>query len=401
MANSNLTPDVVTKEALTILHNNIAFSRNANRQYDNSNEMGGQKNGGSVKIRLPNKYTTSTGAALAVQDNVESSVTIATTTQRHVDTNFTSEELTLDIDTFSERILEPGISVLAAMFDYDVMARTLDIANSAGTPGTTPSSAADLLEAQKFLNYFATPQSRRFGVINEDANASVVDGASNIFNTAGKGDDMYKAGLITSNMLGYQELSMSQSVRKHTTGDYGGTTLVDDTVAEGDSSINIDGLTVATAQIKAGDVFTIAGVFSVNPQTKQSTGQLQQFVVTADATAATSNADLSVSPSFYAGSGALQNISALPADNAAVTFLGAANTTYPQNIVFHKDTFVVATTDLIMPDGVDFASRQVLDGVSMRLVRQYRIGTDDIPCRIDILYGSVTTRPETGCRLWG
>ena len=153
--------------------------------------------------------------------------------------------------------------------------------------------------------------------------------------------------------------------------------------------------------IKAGDVFTIADVYSVNPETKQSTGQLQQFVVTADATGASNEATVSVYPTMYAGSGGLQNIDALPVNNAAVTWLGTQSTAYPQNLAFHKDTFVVGTTDLEMPDGVHFSSRQVMDGVSMRLVRQYRIGNDDIPCRIDILYGGVVARGETGCRIWG
>ncbi len=404
MANSLLTPDVVTKDALTILHNNIVFCRNVNRQYDDSNVTAGQKNGGSIRIRLPNKYTTSTGAALSAQDTIENYVTISTTTQRHVDTNFTTVELTEEIDTFAERILEPGMSVLGSMMDYDVMARALDVANSVGTPGTTPDEAADLLSAQKYLNYFATPGSQRYGVVNPDANAALVGGATNIYNTAGKGDQMYRSGLIASGMLGYDELSMSQNVRTHTNGAFAGTVLVDDaSIATGDSTIGMDAFTDAAPTVKAGDVFTIAGVYSVNPETKQSTGQLQQFTVTADATGSTNAiGTVSFSPTIYSSaSGALQNVDALPVDDAAVTFLGTASTAYPQNIVFHKDTFVVATTDLEMPEGVHFAARQVMDGISMRVVRQYRIGTDDIPCRIDILYGSVTTRPETGCRLWG
>lgn len=403
MANSNLTPTVVTKEALTILHNNIVFCRNVNRQYDDSNTMGGQKNGGAVKVRLPNRYTTSTGAALSIQDNVENSVTIETTVQRHVDLNFTTVELTEDIDNFSERIIEPAVSVLASMFDYDVMARTLDVANSSGTPGTTPSSAADLLAAQKYMNYFATPQSRRYGCVNEDANAALVSGASNIYNTSGKGSDQYKSGLIANNQLGFQELNMTQSVRTHTNGAFAGTVLIDDAaIAAGDSTIGMDAFTDAAPTIKAGDVFTIAAVFSVNPETKQSTGTLQQFVVTADNTGATNEIPaVAFSPALNSTANGLQNIDALPVDGAAVTFVGTASTAYPQNIAFHKDTFIVATTDLEMPDGVHFSAREVMDGISMRCVRQYRIGTDDIPTRIDILYGSTTARPETACRIWG
>jgi hypothetical protein len=158
-----------------------------------------------------------------------------------------------------------------------------------------------------------------------------------------------------------------------------------------------------------GDVFTIAGVYAVNPQTKQSTGELQQFVVTNAATAAggqitggTGTGQLQFSPAIYtSSSGALQNVDAMPVDGATVTVTGSASTQYPLNIAYHKDAFVLATTDLIMPDGVDFKARNVVDNISVRLVRQYRIGQDDIPCRIDVLYGYVAHRPEMACRVIG
>jgi hypothetical protein len=404
MSNSNLTPTVVTKEALTILHNNLVFTRNVNRQYDDSNTVGGQKNGGSVKVRLPNKYITSTGAALDVQDNAENSVTLTQTTQRHVDTNFTTSELTNDIDTFSERILQPGISVLASMFDYDMMAIAYKgVANSVGTPGTTPATTAPLLDAHKYMNYFGTPQSQRCMVMNPDANAGLVAGLQGLFNPQGKIAENYNSGVMSMNQLGYRELAMSQSTPTHTNGAFGGTVLIDGTVStEGSTTIHVDALTAAAAELKAGDTFTVAAVYSVNPETKQSTGKLQQFTLTADATAASNEVDLIVTPAMYtSASGGLQNIDAFPQDGAAVTFVGTASTAYPQNLAFHKDFMCVGTTDLEMPDGVHFSARQVMDGVSMRLVRQYRIGNDDIPCRIDILYGGVVARGETACRVWG
>lgn len=404
MANSNLTPTVVTKEIGRILHNNLVFCRNINRQYDNSNTMGGQKNGGSIKVRLPNKYTTSTGAALSVQDNVEQSVTIPSSTQRHVDINFTTQELTQDIDNFSKRILEPAASVLASMVDYDAMSLYQGIGNSVGTPGTTPATALALLNAHKYMDYFATPRSQRYATVNPDANASLVDGLKGLFNAQGTISENYKMGSMANNQLGFQEIAMSQSVRTHTTGAFAGSVLVNEGsgVTEGDSVLSLDAFTDAAPTVKAGDVFTVAGVYSVNPETKESTGQLQQFVVTADKTGSTNAiADVAVSPAMYAGSGGLQNISALPADGAAITFVGSASTAYPQNIAYHKDAFILATTDLEMPEGVHFSAREVMDGLSMRLVRQYRIGTDDIPCRVDMLYAYVTAREQMATRIWG
>lgn len=413
MANAALNPTVVTKEALTILHNNITFCRNVNRQYDNSNSLGGQKNGGSIKVRLPNKYVTNTGAALATGDNldtVEKSVTITQSTQRHVDTSFTSQELTQDIDTFSERILQPGVSVLASMFDYDVMAETLAISNSVGTPGTTPATAGVLLDSHKYMNYFAVPQSNRFACLNPDANASMVDGLKGLFNNGSTLSDQYKSGLMANNQLGFKEMSMSQNVRSLTTGTrlLTDTMLIDeDIVTEGGTTVDIDGVT-GTETVVVGDVFTVAGCFSVNPETKASTGKLMQFTVTAAKSAAGNQfTALAFQPAVYtSASEGLQNVTGSSPATAfvngnAVTFLGEPGVAYAQNIAFHKDTFVVATTDLEVPEGVHFAAREVMDGISMRIVRQYRIDTDDIPCRIDLLYGAVAARPETACRIWG
>lgn len=406
MANSTLKPDVITKEALVILHNNLTFCRNVNRQYDNSNEMNGQKNGGAIRIRLPNQYLTSTGAALSVQDTVERKVDLPAGTQRHVDTNFTTKELTLDIDTFSKRILEPGISTLASVMDWDVYsARSVEVGNSVGTPGTTPATARVLLDAHTKLSNSATPLSMRNCMVNPEANASLVDGLKGLFHSTSALDGQFKSGLMGNNILGYRDFSMSQSVGAFTTG----TRLLTDTllvdegggVAEGDTTLDVDGVS-GTETLKKGDVFTVAGVYSVNPETKVSTGQLYQFVVAADVTAAGNQWTITVGSAMYASAtDARKNMSALPADGAAVTFIGSPNTDYAQNMAFHEDAFILATTDLEMPEGVHFSAREVMDGVSMRLVRQYRIGTDDIPTRIDILYGSVTARPEMACRIWG
>jgi hypothetical protein len=149
-------------------------------------------------------------------------------------------------------------------------------------------------------------------------------------------------------------------------------------------------------------VFTIANVFAVNPQTRESTGSLQQFTVTAASTAAGGAwTNIAISPAMFTSSNALATINAFPQDGAAVTFLGAASSQYAQNLVYHKDAITFATADLLMPQGVDMASRQVHNGISMRIVRQYDINNDRLPCRIDVLYGFSTIRPQMACRIWG
>lgn len=408
--NSALTPDIITKEALAILHNNIVFVRNVNRQYDNSNTLGGQKNSGAIRIRLPNKYVTNSGAALATGDTIdtiEKAETLTVGTQTHVDTSFLTEELTNDIDTFSERILAPGISVLASTFDYQMMQIAYKgVGNSVGTVGTVPATAKVLLDAHKYMNYFATPMNQRYACLNPDANAGLVDGLKGLFNSVGTISDNYRNGLMADNQLGFREMSMSQSVAVHTCGTrLQGTDAfaMDGATAEGATQLVVDTVS-GTETITAGDVFTIANVYSVNPETKQSTGQLAQFVVKNAETASGNQwtIDLLDQQTIWTStSEGLQWLDSLPADGALVNFIGSASATSPQNLAFHKDFMCVGTTDLEMPNGVHFASRQVMDGISMRIVRQYRIDSDDIPCRIDLLYGGVVTRPEMACRIWG
>jgi len=414
MSNTILTPTVVTREIGVILHNNLRFCRNINRQYDDSHKMTGQADGGSIKLRLPNQYTTTTGAAIAVQDTTESSVTLTRGTQRHVDTNFTTNELTQSLDDFSERILKPATTTLASNIDHDAMSMTLSVANSVGTPGTTPATALIWLQAGAKMSDFATPESQRYAALSPTANAATVDGLKGLFHSGADVSKQYKAGMMGMNVLGYDEWFSSQNVRSLTTGSGAASTvLVDEpsstNLVEGTRILDMDISGGASETMVVGDVFTIGSVYSVNPETKQSTGSLQQFVVTNAATASsgqftggTGTGQLQFWPPIYtSASGALQNVDSMPANNDAVTIIGGASTAYPQNIVYHKDAFVLATADLEMPQGVHFAAREVVDDISIRVVRQYRIGTDDIPCRIDVLYGYVAFRPEMACRVWG
>ena len=203
-------------------------------------------------------------------------------------------------------------------------------------------------------------------------------------------------------VLGFDEINMSQSIKQFTTGSRtatGGTTSAAVT-SEGATSIAITGAG-ANGTVKAGDVFTVAGCYAVNPQTRESTGSLFQFVAVADVTLDGSGAGTITVAPVYSSAHALATVNTLPASSQAVVFLGAASTQYPQNLVYHKDAITFATADLLLPQGVDMASRQVHNGISMRVVRQYDINNDRLPCRIDVLYGYSTIRPQMACRLWG
>ena len=402
MANSILTIDMITRKSLEILENNLVISRNVNRQYDDSFAVEGAKIGSTLRIRLPDRALVTDGAALQVQDDNEQFTTLTVSTQKHIGVNFTSAELTMQLDDFAERVLKPRVSQLASSVDADVATAYKGIYNSVGTPGSTPSTSSVLLAAQQKLNEFATPMSPRYATVNPAANAGLVEGLKGLFNPTGTISRQFKNGMMGEGVLGLDEINMSQSIVQHTTGVTPTAPIVATAVTtEGSTSLAIS-FTSGSPTFKIGDVFTIAGVFAVNPQTRQTTGSLQQFVVTADVTvSSTTTATLSVQPPMYTSANALATINAFPAASAVLTFLGGSATAYPQNLIYHKDAITLATADLLLPQGVDMASRQVHNGISLRIVRQYDINNDRMPCRIDVLYGFNAVRPVTAVRLWG
>jgi hypothetical protein len=402
MANSILTIDMITRKALEILENNLVLTRNVNRAYDDSFAVEGAKIGSTLRIRLPDRALVTDGAALQVQDDNEQFTTLTVSNQKHIGVNFTTAEMTMQLDDFAERVLKPRISQLASSIDADVANSFKNIYQSVGTPGVTPATSAVLLAAQQKLNEAAAVMSPRYATVNPAANAGLVEGMKGLFNPTDTISKQFKNGMMGMGVLGFDEINMSQSIKQFTTGSRNATGTVGTTVtAQGSNTIVLAGVGNALT-IKAGDVFTVAGVFAVNPQTRESTGSLQQFVVVADVTSSSGGAaTVTVSPAMYTSTHALATIDSFPASGAVTTFVGAASSQYPQNLIYHKDAITFATADLLMPQGVDMASRQVHNGISMRIVRQYDINNDRLPCRIDVLYGYSVIRPQMGVRLWG
>jgi len=393
---------MITRKCLEILENNLVISRNCNKEYDDSFAVEGAKIGSTLRIRLPDRALVTDGAALQVQDDNEQYTTLTVSSQKHIGINFTSAELTMQLDDFAERVLKPRISQLASSVDADVANAYKSIFNTVGTPGTTPATALVLLQAQQKLNESATPMSPRYATVNPAANAGLVNGLSGFFNPAGTISRQFKTGMMGEGVLGYDEMNMSQSIVNHTTGNFPASPIVATTVStQGQATLDIS-FSSGTKTVKQGDIFTIAAVYAVNPQTRLSTGSLQQFVVTAD-NSVTSNTTmtLAISPAIYTATNALATVDSFPASSAVITFVGTASTVYPQNLVYHKNAITLATADLLLPQGVDMASRQVHNGISMRIVRQYDINNDRMPCRVDVLYGFNTIRPPMACRMWG
>ena len=401
MSNSILTIDMITRKALEILENNLVLTRNVNRQYDDSFAVEGAKIGSTLRIRLPDRALVTDGAALQVQDDNEQYTTLTVASQKHIGVNFTSAELTMQLDDFAERVLKPRISQLASSIDADVANSYKNIYASVGTPGTTPSTSLVLLQAQQKLNESAAVMSPRYATVNPAANAGLVEGMKGLFNPTDTISRQFKNGMMGMGVLGFEEINMSQSIKQHTTGAWGTSITVTSTVStQGQATLPIS-FTGGSQSWNVGDVFTIASVYSVNPQTRESTGSLQQFTVTSAVTGASATTTLGISPAIYTSANALATVDSFPQANAVVTMLGSASSQYAQNLVYHKDAITFATADLLLPQGVDMASRQVHNGISMRVVRQYDINNDRLPCRIDVLYGYSAIRPAMACRIWG
>jgi len=399
MANALLTPTAVTRESLRVLHQKLNFIGSINRQYDDSFAKEGAKIGDSLKIRLPNQYTVRTGATLATQDTTETSTTLQVATQKGVDLNFTSVDLTLDLDDFSKRIIDPAMSVLAANIESDALSMYKDIPYEISDVGAAI-AYRNVLDARKTLVDNLCPMDSNNSVcLDTQANVDLVDALKGLFNDPKEISKQYKEGYM-GKQSGFSFME-NTLLPIHTTGTDDGTGdyLVNGASQTG-ASITVD---TGAGTFKQGDVIYLTGVNRVHPETKATTGILQPFVVTADV--GTSATSIPISPSIVT-SGATQNVSGSPADNAPVlkvesdraTAIGAG-ADYRVSLAHNKDAFTFATADLVMPTGVDFAAREVFDGISMRIIRDYDINNDKFPCRLDVLYGYKTIRPELACRL--
>ena len=407
MANTILTPTAVTRKALAILHNKLVFAKTINRQYDSSFANEGGKIGTTLKIREPNQFAVRTGAVIDTQDVSETSQTLTVATQKGVDVSFSSVELTMSMDDFSERILEPAMSRLAAEVEKDALEDMMpDVYNHTGTAATTPASLTAVLNGGVRLAQGLAPSADRHLLLDPVAMAATTASVAAYFQKASEIERAFSEGYI-GRASGFKWWE-SAMVPSHTNGTRTDTTPVVNTstgITSGTAVITMTAFADGTTYT-VGDVFTVADVYAVNPETKQVYSHLQQFTVTAAETE-TGSGDMSpaVSPTPIT-SGAKQNVSLVSAGagkavlNLTAGGSSAASATYTQNLAYHKDAFTLVTADLEMPKSV-WGSRQVFDGISLRLVRDYDIVNDKHPARFDVLYGYKTLRPEWACRVRG
>ena len=422
MANTLLTISKITNEALMVLENVLTFTSEVDRNYDDQFAVVGAKIGATVNVRRPGRFIGTTGPALNVEDLNETSVPVTLSTQFHVDTQFTTQDLALSLDMFSDRILKPAVAAIANKIDFDgTTTAALNTANIVGTAGTPPTGLYTYLSAQAYLDSEGAPRDgRRSCIVEPFTSATIVDSLKGLFVPTAEISSQYTKGLMGRDSGG-MNWKLDQNIVSQTFGNFSSSTVtasVATTTATGfltsgwasQSTITLTAANTGTINLNAGDTFQIAGVYAVNPQNRQAygTNKLRSFVVkSAVSVASGASVSVIVSPAVISG-GQFQNVSIpVPAASAAVTFFASQynasgnGLVSPQNIVMHKNAFTMAMADLELPEGVHFAGRASDKeiGLSMRVVRQYTINNDSIPTRVDVLYGWAPLYPELACRV--
>jgi hypothetical protein len=411
MANTTLTASIIAAEALMILDNNLVMANQVFRELEGeySKSINGYKPGATITVRRPTDFTVRTGAVASIQDVVEGTTSIVVNKQKGVDFKFTSTELTLNIKDLSKRVLKPAMVQLANSVDQDLMALYQAVPGWVGTPGQLVNSYADFAKAPERLDEFAVPLSDRSAVLSPADHWGLLGSQTTLF-LEGPASGAYREASLGK--IGGIDTYMAQNVPTHTVGVATGTPLVNgaaqnvlyDTVKDTyTQSLITDGWTNSiTGIVKAGDVFTIANVFAVNPVTKATLPFLRQFVVIADANsgATTGPATLTISPPIIT-SGAFQTVSVVPADNAAITVVGTGSTGYRQNMVFHRNAFALAMVPMEKPAGATDVARKTYKGLSVRVIPYYDGVNDVSSYRLDILYGVKAIDPRLAQRLSG
>lgn len=391
------------------LKNQLGFTKNVNKQYDDRFAKSGGKVGDTINIRKPSRYEVTSGAVLNIQDSQDQSVALTLDQHKHVGLAFSQKDLSLSIDEFKDRHIKPAVTALANAVDYaGYAAMYKQVYSSVGVPSASalPSTLKGFTQAKAKMALLGAPQDELNAIVDPLVEASLVEGLKSLFQSSEQIKKQYEKGI-----MGYaagSKFISSANVAKHTIGALGGTPLMNGSTSAGATTLVTDGWTAAAAtRLKAGDVISIGSVYAVNPQTRVSTGELAQFVVTADvASDGSGNLTIAIDRAIYA-SGPYQNVDALPADGAAITVFGHAssyaNIVAPQNLVFHKDAFVLGCADFELPKGMDMAARasDPESGLSLSLVRGFDIYNHRTVTRLDILFGWKCVYPEFACRVVG
>jgi hypothetical protein len=399
-------PGVIAGLAAKMLSDKVQFCKTIDKadeaDYNGKNDY---QAGDTIYISKNARFVSGTNADItsAIQDVKEEKVALTLDERRVTGIALTSAEIATEaaLKSWAKRILDPAVSEMAQKIESSFLDKAMDATyNSVGSAGSTVFDMDTILSAGQKIDEFACPDlDNRYCLLNPAAQRSAINANKGLFNNTTEVGQQYIKGRMGQGM-GFEFLS-NNLLPTHTNGNDVVFEVRTTVSTEGQSTLVVEALTTTTGTVKKGTVFTIAGVNAVHPITKTDLGYLQQFVVTADATADGSGyATLSVSPSFYtSASNGLQNITAFPVDGAAITPVGAASTAYVQNLAYHKSAFRMVSVPLVKPDGTDMAAQKTVDGLTIRVIRDYDVLTDKLIMRLDFLGGIAAVRPEWAVRI--
>lgn len=403
MSNNLLTIAMITQESLRVLSNTLTFTGKVNRQYDDQFAKSGAKIGQTVSIRKPAQYTVNQGPVINIQAQNETYTQLTLNRQWNVGLAFTSAEKTMSLDMYSDRVIKPAVIAIANQIDYEGMQLLRQVYNQTGTAGTaiTKTTANDAaLDAGVALdNSLAPRDGMRSLIVSPKYSGLLVSNNISTFNPSGVIGDQYTRGSMTT-ALGF-DIAMDQNCPSFTNGTFAGSPVTTTTASMSASSVAVTGFTSSSVALVGGEIFTIAGVYSVNAQNKQSTGVLQNFVVAAPVTDTAGAATISFYPAIVTDGGA-QNVVVVGAGSGkALTFSGASGANTVFSAAFHRDAFVFGCADLEVPGGVNqaFVARDPDLGLSVRVAEAWDVRTDQFITRLDILGGWATLYPQLACRI--
>lgn len=396
---------IIAKTGAKLFEDNLTFCKSIAKADESDFEgKNGFKAGATININLPMRSipTSTFDQTGTIQEIIEGTkpLTLDIISSQAFEVNTQEFATEIGLQNVMNRIIKPAAVSMAHDFENKVLAKATDaIFNSVGTPGSNTFDVDIILSARQKLNENLCPKNsdERFFLFNSRAGRAAVGARKGLFQSSSEIAKQYKEGYVgMADGFNWLETEMTQT---HTNGNDVVFEVRTTVNTQGASEIVVEGLTTTTGTVTKGTVFTVAGVFAVNPQTKVVSDELQQFVVTADATADGSGyATLSVSPAMYT-TGSLKNISAFPADGSAITPVGAATGAYKQNIAFHKNSFRLATVPLIMPKNAEFASQYTYNGMTFAVVYDWDQIKRSMVLRLDVLGGLCEERPEWACRV--
>lgn len=402
MSNSLLTINMITREAIRLWRNSNAFIQNVDMQYDDSFAKTGAKIGTALRIRLPNDFTVRTGAAASVQDTAEQSTTLVLATQKGVDVSFSTAERTMSLDDYSKRILGPMVNNLAGAVAADVMSGVEGgvcnfVSNLDASGNVITANSGTFLNAGAALDNNSAPLGRWCTVLDPNSMADVVNSLTGLFNPQSKISDQYRTGMMSKNTLRFDWYS-DQTIIKHTTATYtviSGTNTCSTVAGASQTGLSITCAAI-TGGLNQGEIITVEGVLAVNRITKASLGTRRQFVVTQ--AVASGGTSIPIYPAMIPGVGGnavqYQTVDVSPANGADIDVVTLPGEVYRKNIAYAPDAVTMATADLEMPRGIHEGARESFDGISMRMVTDYNVQTDQMITRLDVLYGYLWPRPE-------